>query len=105
MTIKISDKQLIQLMGLLFFGFLLWLSWNYFNERMISYDSANYSLNIIQNKTFCLPHGRWGSICSQIFPLIALKPHCSLKTFLIIYSTSFIAIYYLIFLICTLVLK
>src|ERR1700722_16767096 len=103
-TIDKSHNRIIQLMGFLFFGFLFFIAWYYYKERMLSYDSANYCMEIINTKSY-LNYGRWGAAFAQFLPLSALKNHCSLQTFLQLYSVSFILIYYLIFLICTVVLR
>src|SRR5207249_4936463 len=58
-----------------------------------------------QDRAFDIELNRWGSVLSQALPLIFLKAGCSLQTFLRTYSVSFILIYYIIFLLITLVLK
>lgn len=96
---------LTQFIGFLFFGTLFILAWVYYKERILSFDSSFYAFQIIQSKTYDIELGRWGDVLSQLLPVMALKNHCSLETFLRLYSISFIIIYYIIFLLCTLVFK
>ena len=100
-----SDSLLLQLSGLLFFGSLFILAWILFKERMLNFDPAFFSFRIIFEKNYDVELGRWGSVFSQALPLWCLKAGCSLETFLRVYSVSFILIYYLVFLIISLVLK
>lgn len=95
----------VQLAGLVFFGFLVVLSLVFYKERMLAFDSANYCLEIEQWEHFCLPHGRWSSVFTQFFPLLAVRSGASLKTFLLIYSASFPLLGYLLFLVCTLLFR
>ncbi len=102
---KKSNGLFFQLTGVLFFGTLFLLAWIFFKERMLNYDPAFFSFRIIFEKNYDIELSRWGSVVSQVLPLWFLKAGCSLETFLRVYSVSFILIYYLIFLIITLVLK
>lgn len=102
---KNTPNRHIQIIGLLFFAFYAFLSLYFFKERMLSFDSAAYALEIIQTKTFHTPLGRWSSVLSQALPLLFLKLGCSLSTFLKVYSLSFILIVYLGFLFLSLILK
>ena len=99
------DSKTIQLIGFLFFGFLFYLALKFYKERMLSFDPAFFAYQLTQFKTFFIAIGRWGSVFSQVLPLMALAMHCTLPTFLKVYSVSFIINYYLIFLFITLVLK
>ena len=72
---------------------------------MLSFDPAYFSFLMIESNNFVIACNRWGMVPTQILPLIALKNHWSLEVFLKLYSVSFILVYYLIFLSCTIVLK
>lgn len=99
-----EEKRLgyyIQLIGIFFFGFLFYLSWIYYKERMLSFDPAFFSFRIIDDENFDVELGRWGSVISQWIPILALKQSCSLETFLRLYSVSFIICYYIFFLVIT----
>ncbi|MEI6817684.1 MAG: hypothetical protein WCL14_13825 [Bacteroidota bacterium] len=100
-----TPNKIIQFIGILFFGFLFYLSIVFYKERMLSFDPAYFSFQILDFRRFFIALGRWGSIFSEIIPFIAFKTHCSLPTFLKIYSASFILNYYLIFLFITVILK
>jgi len=95
----------IQILGLIFFIFYGILALVFFKERMLWVDSAAFSLEVIQTKTFFTPLGRWGSVFSQVLPLLFLKMGCSLATYLKVYSVGLILLSYLGFLIITLPLK
>src|ERR1700722_11277254 len=98
-------KVSIQVMGLLFFGVLFYISWIYFKERMLNFDPSAFCFWMIETKTFYIMLDRWTTAFSQVIPLIALKNHCSLISFLKLYSVSFVIIQYLIFLCITLILR
>src|ERR1017187_1563273 len=100
-----SQNKIIHLMGFLFFGFLFYISWRFYKERMLSFDPAYFAFQIIQFNTYFIAIGRWASVLAEFLPLMALKNDCSLPIFLKFYSVSFIINYYLIFLIITLILK
>jgi hypothetical protein len=87
------------LIGLLFFTFLFYISWVYFKEKMLCFDLAFFSFLMIDTNDFSFALGRWGSVFTQVIPLIALKNDCSLETFLRLYSISPVVIYFLIFVI------
>ncbi len=95
----------IQLLGFLYFLFFGVLALIFYKERMLWADSAAFSLEVLQTKSFFTPLGRWGSVFSQILPLLFLKAGCSLATFLKVYSVGFMLLYYLGFLIITLLFK
>ena len=97
-------KYLVQLLGFLFFGYFFFLAVVYYKERMLAFDPAFFSFEMIQNNGFAIALGRWGMIFTEIIPYIGLKMGCSLKTFLILFSVAPIINYYLIFLCITLFL-
>jgi len=103
-----KDKKyhlLIHLIGFLFFGALLFICWIFYKERMLNIDPASFCFQIIQSKTYLIAVGRWPLVLTQLLPVAFINLHCSLEIFLKVYSISFILIYYLAYLICTLVLK
>ena len=95
----------VQIVGLAFFIFYAFLALIFYKERTLSFDSAAFSFQLIQTKTFFTPLHRWGSVFSQIIPLLAIKSGCSLDTFLKTYSLGFVLYYYIGFLIITLLFK
>lgn len=68
-------------------------------ERTLPFDGAYYCFKIVSSESFNIEGGRWGAIYNQIIPLLALKLNCSLKSFLIAYSFSFVFCNYIFFLV------
>lgn len=97
--------SLIHLIGFLFFVFYGALTILFYKERTLSFDSAAFIFELIQTKTFVLPLDRWGSLFSQIVPLLFIKAGSSLATILKVYSFNFTILYYLGFLIITVLFK
>ncbi|MEI6816884.1 MAG: hypothetical protein WCL14_09765 [Bacteroidota bacterium] len=100
-----SLRSIVHLIGLLFFSSLSYLAYVYYKERILSFDPAYLSFLMIETKTYAIACGRWGAVFSQFLPLMFLKAHCSLETFLRCYSVSFILVYYAVFLIITMVFR
>lgn len=91
--------QVLRWMGHLFFGVLFLMSLLYYKERLLHFDAANYTFQLLYFEDFYIGHGRWISAPTQLLPLLAIKLGASLRTVLWIYSASFILFYYLIYLI------
>lgn len=100
-----QHKKIIAATGILFFSFLLYLSWVFFKERVLAFDPAFFSFLMIDQKGFSIALGRWGSVFSQILPLMAFKNGCSLSTFLHLFSIAPVINYIIIFLVITFGLK
>jgi len=98
-------KTIILFTGILFFSFLIYISWLFYKERVLCFDPAFFAFQIIDTKNFSIALGRWGAIFSQILPLWALKNGSSMETFLRLFSIAPIINYTIIFLIITLGLK
>lgn len=95
----------VQLTGFLFFSVLFIFSWVFYKERMLCFDPAFFLYKMIEYKDFSIELDRWGSAPSQLLPLFAIHKGFSLLTILRLYSVSFILLYYIFFLVITLVLK
>jgi hypothetical protein len=95
----------IKLIGHLYFGILVIMAIIFYKERIIYCDAADYIFLIINKSTFHFEINRYGSAISQILPVIAVNAKMPLKVVLIFYSVSTVLVYYLIFLICTYLLK
>jgi hypothetical protein len=89
----------------LFFAFLLLLCVLYYKERMLSWDPAFFSFDMIQAHGFSIPLERWSNVITEFIPWLFLKAGCSLGTFLIVYSISPILIAWAVFGVITLGLK
>lgn len=90
--------RVLRWIGHLFFGLLLLMSLLYYQERLLHFDAANYTFQLLYFADFYIGHGRWISAPTQLLPLLAIKMGASLRTVLLIYSASFILFYYLIYL-------
>jgi hypothetical protein len=73
----------------------------YYLERTLPFDGAFYSFRISETGWFSVDNFRYGVQHTQILPLLFLKAGCSLKTFLISYSISFVLCNYIL---CILIL-
>jgi hypothetical protein len=107
-TISVSNSKpslLIQVTGFLFFGFLFFLCWHFYKERMLAFDSAYLNFQLIETGKFFAGPSRYGDWVAEVFPWIALKMGMPLSSILIAHSTGFIVFYYAVFLFITLVLK
>lgn len=89
----------------LFFAIWLTLAILFYKERILPYDGSYYTFNIVNFKSFFMPHGRWGVALSQLPALIAVYLNCSLKTIIITYSTTNIIYNYCFYLVIRYVLK
>lgn len=69
-------------------------------ERMGTFDSSSYLFNMLSFEEIYYPHQRHGAFLVQILPYLFLKAGASLETVLLVYSLSFIVIYYLCWLFC-----
>ncbi len=90
------DRALV-IIGHVFFGLQLIMSLIYYKERLLSFDAANYTFQLIYFEDFYIGHDRWISAPTQLLPLLAIKLGASLKVILMSYSASFILFYYVLF--------
>jgi hypothetical protein len=81
---------------ILLFAFALF----FFKERVLFSDSAFQFFKIINYEKINIEASRYGAILPQLPVLIAIKCGISLKHLTILYSASFVLIYYLVFLLC-----
>jgi hypothetical protein len=96
---KNSDWAFIILGHLSFFALLL-ASVYYYKERILFADSAFQFFKIVNFEKLNIEAFRYGAILPELPLLLAMKLGLNLKLLIITYSASFIALYYLIFLIC-----
>lgn len=85
---------ILQGIGHVFFWILIAWSIVFYKERMLNFDSAYYCFNILRTGEFFLPHDRTINYASQWLPLLGMKMGWSLKTFLMVYSASFLVLHY-----------
>lgn len=97
-TLPIKKYDLyLQVAGHLFFLSFILMSLVFYQERMIAFDSGYYAFKLLVESDFYIAHERTISYASQWLPLWGLKAGVSLKTFLVLYSLSFMLFYYLIY--------
>ena len=92
-------KKKIFIIGIGTFGMLFILSILFFKERTIFTDAAFHLFYLVNEGKFQVQHHRFVAIFTQIFPISGIKLHLSLATIAQLYSTSFILLYTLCFLV------
>ncbi len=100
-----NNDGLFGALGHLCFFVLLVASVYFYKERIIFSDSAFQFFKIVNFGTINVEAYRYGAILPELPVLLAMKLGFSLKMLLITYSAAFVALYYLIFLICSRLLK
>ncbi len=104
--ISTNKKELsFLLLGHLSFIMLFILSFFFYRERIFFSDSSFYFFKIVNFEKINIEASRYGAILPEIPVLSAMKLGASLKWLTIIYSGSFILLYYLVFLCCVYLLK
>ncbi len=93
------------LLGHLSFFILLVASVYYYKERILFADSAFQFFKIVNFEKINIEAYRYGAILPELPVLLAMKLGVSLKLLIITYSVAFIALYYIVFLICIKLLK
>jgi hypothetical protein len=93
------------IIGLLFFMALAGMAIKFYQERLLTFDSAYYCFQIIRLQAFDIEAGRISSYLPQTLPLLALKSGCSLVSFLKLYSFSYVMVDFLIFCVIFFILK
>lgn len=100
-----NNKIPFILLGHISFIILFLFSFYFFRERIFFSDTAFQFFKIVNFEKINVEASRYGAILPQLPLLIAMKLGFSLKWLTIIYSVSFILLYYLIFICCTHLLK
>lgn len=90
------DKSL-QFLGHLFFLSWIVMSIVFYQERMLNFDTAYYTFNIIMTEDFYIPHQRYIGYLTQWVPLLIHHTGGSLKALIIAYSLSFMLWYYIFY--------
>lgn len=88
------------ILGHLSFMALFLASVYFYKERILFADSAFQFFKIINFEKFNVEAARYGSVLPEIPLLMAVKLGLNLKMLTIIYSVSFIGLYYLVFILC-----
>ncbi|MDB5272749.1 MAG: hypothetical protein JWO58_1116 [Chitinophagaceae bacterium] len=87
------------ILGYVFFAVFFVIAWVYYKERMLPFDGAFQCFKLIDTQAFNIEAGRFGVLLTQVLPFLALKVGATLETVLRLFSLSFIAIQFIIFLI------
>jgi hypothetical protein len=98
------DKKLYRL-GMAVYLMLFLFAIIFYKERTIFSDPAFFIFSIVRDGIFVTPHFRYGTILTQIFPVLGIKLSLSLNTILLIFSASFIVYYFICYLLCGIVFK
>lgn len=96
-----TEEKVIILLGHLFFLGFLFGGLLFYKERLLAFDAAYYTFHIIVNEDFFIKHNRYISYLSQWVPIVAMQAGFSLKMVLLLFSSSFMVIYYAIFALVT----
>ncbi|HSO88317.1 MAG TPA: hypothetical protein VLQ91_17315 [Draconibacterium sp.] len=102
---KKTEYPVFGILGHLSFFILLLGSVYFYKERILFADSAFQFFKIVNFEKINVEAFRYGAILPEIPLLLAMKLGVGLKMLLIIYSASFIALYYIVFLLCLKVFK
>jgi len=92
-----SYHRILRLIGHAFFLILLIFSGLFYQERTLNFDTAFYTFNILYFQDFYIPHQRIINYASEIFPYLAMQAGWSLNNILLLYSLSFMLLFYGLF--------
>lgn len=92
-----KENNIEKAIVILFWMLYSFLCIYFYLERSTYADSGYYIFTIIQQKTFCLQHGRYGAILIQWLPVLAVNAGCSLKIVLIAFSICPVIFYFILF--------
>lgn len=93
------------LLGHLSFIVLFVLSFLFFKERILFSDTAFQFFKIVNFEKINIEASRYGAILPELPVLFAIKLGVNLKWLIIIYSGSFVLLYYLVFNCCVYLFK
>ncbi len=96
----ISEQQYktsLTIIGHFFFLTYLLFSLIFYKERLLNFDSAYYTFHLIFHEDYFIIHNRTINYFTQWLPLIAIENEWSLKTVLLLYSSAFMLLHYLVF--------
>ncbi|MBX9851102.1 MAG: hypothetical protein K2X86_05010 [Cytophagaceae bacterium] len=101
---QIHTKKLTLIGGITYLS-LIFLAIVFYQERVIIFDMSFHTFEIVRSENFAIQYQRFGAVFTQIFPLIAVKLHLSLKAVMILYSAAFVIYHFSAFLISLFLLK
>lgn len=86
-----------RIIGHISFLVLLVLSVVFFTERTTFIDPAKQVFDMVNKGSFVVFLQRHSQVVSQVLPYIGIQLHADLRTIMLLYSMSFILVYYLCF--------
>lgn len=98
-------SKLANISGSVFFTVLFILSYVFYQQRMMTFDSSFFAFGMIDLKSYNVVVGRWGQLLPQLLPWLAFKLGASLEVFLKTYSVSLTFCYFVFYLLINKVLK
>ena len=102
---EVKINSIYKYLGHIGFWILLLLSVLFYKERILFNDTVFQFFKIVNFEKFNIEAMRYSTVITQIPVLIALKLNNGLRTLLMIYSISFVVVYYMVFILCIHVLK
>lgn len=103
--IKNTRNLELKILGYASFAFLFLASVYFYKERIYFADSAFQFFKILNFEKINVEAYRYGAILPELPLILAMKLGFNLKTLTIIFSASFILLYFIIFLFCVHLLK
>ncbi|MEM0994828.1 MAG: hypothetical protein AAGI49_17475, partial [Bacteroidota bacterium] len=100
-----TRKQLILVLGSITYLALAFIAFYFYKERTAYMDVAFRIFHIVRNGELAIQAGRFGEALTQWIPLAGVHFELSIKQIAQIYSVGVVAYYFVLFLICHLVLK
>lgn len=97
-------KNLYRL-GVVAYAVLFIFALVFYKERTVFVDIAFHLFCILKDGHFAIQNFRYGAVVTQVFPLLASKLSLPLNIVAVIYSSAFIAYYFLCYILCGSVLK
>ncbi len=89
----------------LVFFVMAMLAFVFYRERVLFYDSAFVSFELIKDHALQIPHARWSAVLPQTLTYWASQKHLTLETLLQLYSVSHVVFHYVFFLIVFYLIK
>jgi hypothetical protein len=102
---SVSYTGFMKIWGHFYFLVLTIAAAYFYQERLINFDSAQYTFHILQQHDFFLLHDRWVNYLTQWIPLLTKSLGLNLRVILILYSGGLMALIYLVYVIIAHVLK
>jgi len=97
---SLSINRYLIIIGHFSFLVLLFLSIYYYKERVVFIDTVFQFFKIVNFEKINIEADRYSALLTQIPLLLGVKAHLSLRSLMLVYSMSFIVVYYIVFILC-----